>query len=595
MSKQKPLFSIVLIARNEERTLLKLNESLTDFKERKGEIILVDTGSTDSTVETAKNLGFTVFEKGTIFLDEINEDLANKINEKFLVNEESLVVKSGDKVFNFDKARNFAASCAKNDYIMSIDADEYFTKMDIDTINDKIREGYDQFEYEFTFSHDEYGNPAIQFRQCKFYNRKKIHWVNRIHEIVAPLKGQEPKVIYLTPDIYKIDHYQNVETNRNGYLKGLALDCYEHPDNDRHAHYFARELFWSGRLDSAEKEFIRHVEMNKWPAERSQSLIFLGDIYTQKGDTDKALEFYHQALSVEPNRREPWIKIAEVYYRMGKAKETALYASTADSIPWTDYYANQKAHYTYWPSEMLYWALWYLGDTRGAKKHFLKALSYQPENKKYLEDIKYFFDFDRLPTITLLIPTLGRSEGLNRILNSIIKSIYPKDNIFPEVEEDLESKGCPLMVNLLFKRSQKKQKTDYCIFLADDTELTPTCLLEAINECLEDDLDLLALNTGEVLPDKGNINEHFIIKTDFVNKVLKGKIFDEDFWHVGCDNLLWHIANKKGKAKRSENAILKHYHFSKNLSSIDKTYEKGWSKVDQDRELLQKKLKELDE
>ena len=144
-----PKFSIVLIAKNEEKTIPKLISSLCEFKKRKGEIILVDTGSTDSTVKIAKQLGCNVIEVGERFVTNIDEELGKKINQKFIVNEDPLIIKESIKIFNYSDARNFAASLASNDFVAMPDCDEEYTKLDIDEINKKIEEGTRQFEYNF--------------------------------------------------------------------------------------------------------------------------------------------------------------------------------------------------------------------------------------------------------------------------------------------------------------------------------------------------------------------------------------------------------------------------------------------------------------
>ncbi|MCY2907094.1 glycosyltransferase family 2 protein [Bacillus anthracis] len=85
----KPFLSACLIVKNEEEMLGKCLESLRRVIE---EIIVVDTGSTDSTKEIARQ--FT------------------------------------DKVYDFEwmndfsEARNFAASKANGEWIIAIDADE---------------------------------------------------------------------------------------------------------------------------------------------------------------------------------------------------------------------------------------------------------------------------------------------------------------------------------------------------------------------------------------------------------------------------------------------------------------------------------------
>jgi len=52
---------IVTIARNEEKTIGRLILSLKDFTDAGGEIVVLDTGSTDNTVELCRYLGVKVF------------------------------------------------------------------------------------------------------------------------------------------------------------------------------------------------------------------------------------------------------------------------------------------------------------------------------------------------------------------------------------------------------------------------------------------------------------------------------------------------------------------------------------------------------
>ena len=90
----KPQISICIITKNEEK---HIDECLKALKKFDVEVVVADTGSTDKTVEIAK--------------------------------------KYTDKVFyfewcdDFSKAKNFVAEKASNDYIVSIDADEYIEKL----------------------------------------------------------------------------------------------------------------------------------------------------------------------------------------------------------------------------------------------------------------------------------------------------------------------------------------------------------------------------------------------------------------------------------------------------------------------------------
>ena len=78
----KPKFDIVAISRNEEKHITKMMSSLKDFQARGGNVYILDTGSTDNTVEVARELGCIVHSVGDKFRIKIDKELADKINSK---------------------------------------------------------------------------------------------------------------------------------------------------------------------------------------------------------------------------------------------------------------------------------------------------------------------------------------------------------------------------------------------------------------------------------------------------------------------------------------------------------------------------------
>lgn len=389
MKNNKPKFSVCIITKNEEKTLPKLLKSLEDFRNRGGEIVVVDTGSTDTTAQIAKDAGCVVEEVGTKFIKVIDKEKADSINNMFIVEDEEPVVADGNKFFDFSEARNYCASIASNDMISCADADEIFTMLDIDKVDSLIEAGWTQFEYNFVYAHDEYGNEAIKFVQSKMYDRTNVKWTNMVHEV---LNGSG-KRIFLDEDVFKLEHFQIPSDHRSSYLAGLALDCYLHLDYDRNSHYFARELMWCGHPKSAIKEFKRHIAMDKWKTEKAQSYIFIGDCYRMLGDNKKQLENYQKSIFVDDNRREPFMKTAAYYKSVNKPKMVAAYVKAAMELPWFPFYANNKAHYMHEPHEFLYWARGWLGDVESARNHLIEALRFQPRKQKYLDDTKYYFEY----------------------------------------------------------------------------------------------------------------------------------------------------------------------------------------------------------
>jgi glycosyltransferase involved in cell wall biosynthesis len=392
-----PLWSVVVIGRNEAKTFPRLVASLKEFRDRGGEVILCDTGSTDGTADVARGLGCTVSEQGTRFITTISAALAKQINRRFIAGDELPIVHEGDKLFDYSAARNFAASLSKTDMVSMPDCDEIWTKLDIDRINAAIESGAGQLEYNFVFAHDQFGGESVKFMHSKFYSKSRQHWVGIIHEVLSG----DAKRQFLDESVMKLEHFQNVDTSRKGYLTGLALDCFEHPEADRNSHYFARELFWNQRPRSALREFQRHVAMNRWPAERAESMIYIGDCYQMLGEPDKALKAYHNAIQIDGGRRKAWIRLAEFFYGRGDAQRTACYAMAALQIAWNGgFYANDMAHYQHHPHEMLYWALWFIGEKEASKVHWRKALGYRPTSFKYL-NAAVFYD-EITPTLAEL-------------------------------------------------------------------------------------------------------------------------------------------------------------------------------------------------
>lgn len=390
--KTKLNWSVCIIARNEEKTLPRMLGSLKEFISLDGEVLILDTGSTDKTVEVAKSFGAKVIEVGDKFVHKHTDEIVDAVNERFVVEGDTPVMKYGDKNFDFAAARNYLASLASNDMISMPDADEQFTTLKINLVSKMIEEGVEQLIYPFVFSHDAFGNPAIKFYHSKFYDRRKLKWTGIVHEILGTInEGDTVNSRTIDENVIYLEHFQNTETKRGQYLTGLAYDLYLNPDKDRNSHYFGRELMYTNRFSSAIKELVRHINMNKWHTERSESALYIGDCYLWLGKDKEALSWYNLAYTIDGDRREPFLRLADYYYKRNDAKRVIAYAEASLTIPLTNFYANDNALYTYKPHEYLYWAYWQTGNKEKSKEHFFKAIGYAPQNPKYLSD-KIFYE-----------------------------------------------------------------------------------------------------------------------------------------------------------------------------------------------------------
>jgi glycosyltransferase involved in cell wall biosynthesis len=569
----KPKFSVVVIARNEEKTLPRLCKSLEQFFSRGGEMIVLDTGSSDKTVQVAESLGCRVVQKS--FTKEFTIDEGSLLNSKFIAPGEPFIVKEGDKIFDFSKARNFATLHASNDHIFSPDCDEILTALDLDEIDRQIEAGVDRFEYDFVFSHDNQGRPLIQFMHSKFYNRKVFKWVRVVHEVLEG-SGQSK---YLPASVIKLEHWQNPATNRGQYLTGLAWDCYTDRSSDRNSHYFGRELYFTNRPRSAIKELRRHVAMNAWHVERAQSLIFIGKCHEQLGEPDLAAKAYNEAFALDSTRRESLLSLAELYNKLRIYEACAAFANASLVLDYKGYYCDNMSHYRDVPHRHLYYAYCWMGKIDEARKHWKMAYDFEPECPQILHDARFVFN---LPKVTIIIPTLGREEKLAKCLDLIkANANYPDYEVL--VKQDGygdDNRGAIALLN----EGVEEAKSELVMYLSNDCEPQPGFLIQAVLTYLEKAIGpaLVALNDGIW---QGRLATHWLAAKSIRDWLPDHQIFSSAYHAHGCDNELTAHCLKVHGYHYAERARVNHIDHHDDAISV-----MAWEHINEDRKILAERL-----
>lgn len=376
----EPLFSICVLAKNEEKALPEMFKSLAEFRERDGDIVLLDTGSTDATIEMAAAFGCNVLESDFRF--PIKKEFVAKINSRFVEAKEAPIVKYGDTLFNYGEARNFAAAAARNDMIVVMDPDETIS-VDIDKMNERILEGPIKMDVEFQ------DNPMSIFRaDYRIYDRRHFHWHGVIHEM---LKGTETgPVAVIDPGVFRFEHHAAPHEHRGRYLASMAWTCYFNQTDQRKAHAFGRQLLYEKRYLSAVAQLKRHIAMKPVDNETYQSMTFIGDCYRAAGYETAAVEWYQASINTYADRREPWLRLADLYFAKKDAKRTAAYAMAALALPYVEFYGNRPRDYGALPHAFLYWALYQIGSMPAAKKHWEFCRHLEPENLQFIGDGQFF-------------------------------------------------------------------------------------------------------------------------------------------------------------------------------------------------------------
>ena len=374
-------FSIVMIVRNEEATLPRVFKCCEPFLQAGGEIVMLDTGSTDGTVAVAREHGVQVHEAGNKFAFCLSKQQARKINAAFLAPGDPPFAVAGDRIFHFGNARNAAHQLASNDVVLQLDAADVLRTFDFLRIHENILEKPSAKRWLYRLKSD--NQLALVGR---FYDRRVYRWFGCVHEELnmSPEGGND--VAILNVECLNVEHIRNKQTARK-YPVGLAWDLLHAPEIER-----SRFQFHLGReLCTAEHPLYRTaIQLLEQCATapstpycstymRNQALCYVGQCHEQLGQHDQAIQAYTRALELEPDRREPWLRLAALHLHHTKHYlKTACYTQAALAVPSP---VNVPGHpmpesmenFGWRPYKLLHDALMLLGRNAEAGAYLQKA------------------------------------------------------------------------------------------------------------------------------------------------------------------------------------------------------------------------------
>jgi tetratricopeptide (TPR) repeat protein len=386
-SPAEPRFSVVVLTRNEAKALSRLFYDLEAFSDRGGELLLMDTGSTDDTLGLAHRRGCRIEAMGDRFATVLDAATAAEINGRFAQADEGPLVQEGQRLFDFGAARQHAGSLAVNDFVLQLDASDSVRALDIEFFDESIAAGgVGAFEYDQV-----YGN--VLLRIARFYDRTRYHWEGRVHESLQPTlpaPAGEARTIRCETTQLAVRHRKDERKPRH-YLAGLALEVVQNPASARAWHYLGRELYYQRWYRSAIPVLEQHAAMaDGWSAERSQSLCFVGECLEALRQAEAAKKHYRRAIKVDPKRREPLLRLATTHCRRGDFEAAVRYATEALAIPRTSAYPEMEANFTWIPHSILYWSLFWLGRTDEARTHWETCLELAPEESHARDHARLF-------------------------------------------------------------------------------------------------------------------------------------------------------------------------------------------------------------
>lgn len=345
----KPKICVYAIAKNEEMFVERFCDAAVDADL----ILIVDTGSTDRTVELAEKAFFTEVRHIHI------------------------------SPWRFDDARNAALAMIPSDIdiCVSLDLDEELQPGWREEIERVWSYGTTRLRYKFDWG------CGIAFYYEKIHGRSGYRWHHPCHEYPVPDRITER---WATTDMLLVVHKPDPTKSRGQYLDLLRVSIQEDPQDPRNAFYYARELSFHGRWHEAIAECKRYLALPgaTWDGERCYAMRVIARCYNEMGDKGEALNWARRAVAEAPNTREPWCEVATLAYQTRRWSECYGAATSALTI------VNRELVYTcdpaVWgaqPYDMASIAAWNLGLKDQALEFAIKAAELEPSDERLQNNI----------------------------------------------------------------------------------------------------------------------------------------------------------------------------------------------------------------
>lgn len=277
-----------MIVKNEEKFL---EECLLNIKDLTDEIIIVDTGSNDKTIEIAKKYTKNIF------------------NYEW----------GGD----FSEARNFSISKAIGDWILYIDADEIIATEDFEKIR-KFIEDKDVVAYSFkqiTYTNDGsiYGYQPVKedgysrgfegYIECNvvrlFRNNIGIKFTGSVHESVDQIASKIGKIVITEIPIHHYQSEKGLEKEREKQL--MYLEIYKKNINkfeNKAKVYRDIGIINYNYLENYDEAIENFYESLRYNDKNDKTYVGLIMSFYKKRNMKIALELSEKAAKLFPNNKE---------------------------------------------------------------------------------------------------------------------------------------------------------------------------------------------------------------------------------------------------------------------------------------------------
>ncbi|KAI4452065.1 hypothetical protein C823_006634 [Eubacterium plexicaudatum ASF492] len=348
--------SLCMIVKNEEMHIARCLDSIAGLVD---EIIIVDTGSVDRTVEIVSDYTKNVY--------------------------------SYPWKDDFSDARNYSFSKATKDYCMWMDADDILDETEKEKflqLKQTLTPDTDMVMMKYHTSFDEAGNPSFSyFRERWIRNCPQYRWTGAVHEVIQP----NGKLVYSDIAIsHKKMHATDPDRNLRIYEKLIADGK---PLDARQQYYYGRELYYHKQYEKAisvMEQFL--LSSDGWVENKIEACSICACCHYALEQEQAALTTLLRSMSYDLPRAEICCEIGKYFLEHGNYHNAIYWYDTALHTPKQEQTGGfiLPDCYDYVPLLQLCVCYDRLGDRQKAKEYNEKAGACKPYSKSYLHNKQYF-------------------------------------------------------------------------------------------------------------------------------------------------------------------------------------------------------------
>lgn len=347
--------SLCMIIKNEEKVIERCLDSIKDIVD---EIIIVDTGSSDNSINICKK--FT-----------------NKIYDFKWVDD-------------FSAARNFSFSKATKEYILWMDADDILLPEDIkkfSALKDTLDHSVDSVTMKYNVGFDKYGNITLSYRRNRLIKREKnFRWLGFVHEYLKVYGNIINSSISITHRKMEYKPKRNIEIYENKLKQGVDFSL-------RDILYYGNELYDHNRYEEAVEYYTKFLNSNMgWYEDNINVCNKIFDYYEKTGEFLKARNYIFKSFEYDNPRAEGCCRLGLSFFKESKIAQAIFWYDMALKVekPKDSLGFFNDAYWTWIPHLQLCVCYDIIGNHKLAYEHNEMAAAFIPEDEKIKFNRKYF-------------------------------------------------------------------------------------------------------------------------------------------------------------------------------------------------------------